>query len=243
MKRTALAASTLALTVLTACAGGTSDTTADGDKPKASASASQSEQLSPADRLAKLMITKADLGGDYDVEEYSLDGEYVFAKTQDEVTIDNPVCTPLVYVANQLPLGDSQAFVTAHVSTNVLTDGSNYVTLIAYEGEGQAESAMAGLSEAVTSCGDGFTAEANGSSSTHDSVTAEKADTAGDESLAFKTTLTFREITHTMHGAAVRSGDVIAVYFSVNGMAIANSNPSDAKLPAAVVQAQNAKLG
>ncbi|WP_326721310.1 hypothetical protein OHT59_19595 [Streptomyces sp. NBC_00243] len=241
MKRTALASSALALATLTACGSGTSDTTDAAAGPKASTS--QAKQLSPAERLAKLMVTKADLGGDYVVKEYDLDGEYVFAKTQDEVTVDNPACAPLAYATNQLPLGDPQAFLTDHASKNVLSEGSNYVTLIAYEEDGKAESAVTGLSEAVASCGTGFTTEANGNSSTYDSVSAEKADPAGDESLAFKSTLTFRGITHTMHGAAVRSGDVVAVYFSVNGTAIANSNPSDAKLPAAVVKAQNAKLG
>ncbi|MFB6555715.1 hypothetical protein ACFCWX_38230, partial [Streptomyces sp. NPDC056405] len=58
----------------------------------------------------------------------------------------------------------------------------------------------------------------------------------------FRSTLTFRGADHTVHTQAVRSGDVVAVYFSVDGLAIANARPSDAKLSAAVVKAQNAKL-
>jgi hypothetical protein len=46
-----------------------------------------------------------------------------------------------------------------------------------------------------------------------------------------------------MHAQAVRKGDVIAVYVSVDGMAMVQDRPGDAKLPAAVVKAQNAKLG
>ncbi|MEU0193069.1 hypothetical protein ABZ250_24840 [Streptomyces afghaniensis] len=56
--------------------------------------------------------------------------------------------------------------------------------------------------------------------------------------------MTFRRVTHTLHTEAVRHGDVLAVYFSVNGFAIADSTrPSDAKTPANMVKAQNAKLG
>ncbi|MFC7982677.1 hypothetical protein [Streptomyces sp. NPDC057336] len=75
-------------------------------------------------------------------------------------------------------------------------------------------------------------------------MTAEKpVAEAGDESLAFRSTLTFRGAAHTVHTQAVRSGDVVAMYFSVDGLAIANARPSDAKLSAAVVKAQYAKLG
>ncbi|MER5222128.1 hypothetical protein [Streptomyces flaveus] len=244
MKRTALAASVLSVAVLTGCGSDDSDTDAAAaaeDKPKASAT--QAKGPSPAERLAKLMVTQAEIGGGYKVEKSTLDTEYTFAKSQDEVTLDKAVCAPLAYVTNQLPLGEPQAFLTHHASINTLTKGSNYITLNAYEEESKAESAMAGLSKAVDSCGAGFTAKANGNSGKQDTVTAEKTDAAGDESLAFKSTMTFKGITHTMHGAAVRSADVVAVYYSVNGGALLKSYPSDAKIPAAVLKAQNAKLG
>ncbi|WP_033319538.1 hypothetical protein [Streptomyces yerevanensis] len=249
MKRTALAASVLSvavLTGLTGCGSDDSDTdaaaaTAAEDKPKASAT--QAKGPNPAERLAKLMVTQAEIGGGYKVEKSSLDAEYAFAKSQDEVTLDKEVCAPLAYVMNQLPLGEPQAFLTHHASINTLTKGSNYITLNAYEEESKAQSAMAGLSKAVDSCGAGFTAKANGNSGKHDTVTAEKTDAAGDESLAFKSTLTLKGITHTVHGAAVRSADVVTVYYSVNGGAIFKGYPSDAKIPAAILKAQNAKLG
>jgi hypothetical protein len=117
-----------------------------------------------------------------------------------------------------------------------------YVNLNAYEA-GKAESAMAGLAKAVDSCGTGFTAKAKRQSSSFESVTAEKAEPAGDESLAFKSTLTFRGVTHTVHSAAVRRDDVIAVYYAVSGWAIADSRPSDTKVASVVAKAQNAKLG
>ncbi|WP_328693110.1 hypothetical protein OG418_22305 [Streptomyces phaeochromogenes] len=242
MKRTtALAASALslsALACLTACGGGDSDSGTDAaDKPEATAS--RAKEVSPADRLAKLMITKADVGG-YAVEEPS--DEFVFAKSPDEVTLDKKVCAPLAYAMNQLPLGEPQADLTRVASKDGLNGGFTYVTLTAYE-DGGAESAMAGLSKAVASCGDGFTAKSKSGTSPYDSVTAEPTTKSGDESLAFKSTMTVLGTTHTLHSAAVRHDDVIAVYFAVDGRAIAESRPSDVKLAAAVVEAQNAKLG
>ncbi|WP_406474613.1 hypothetical protein [Streptomyces sp. NBC_01615] len=242
MKRTALVASALslaALTGLTGCGSGDDTATDTADKPKASAS--QAKQVSPAEGLTKLVVTKTDVDG-YEVEKPTADENLTFAKSQDEVTVDRAVCAPLAYAMNQLPLGDSQADLTRVASKNNLTTAYTYITLATYT-DGKAESAMADLSKAVSSCGSGFTAKANGNSSPYDSVTAETADKAGDESLAFKSTMTFRGVTHTLHSAAVRYDDVIAVYFSVNGSAIAESRPSDAKLPTAVVEAQNSKLG
>ncbi|PSM38776.1 hypothetical protein C6Y14_34940 [Streptomyces dioscori] len=241
MKRTAvLATSALALallTGLTACGGGDSDTDAAG-KPGAGATASKAEEVSPADRLAKLMITKAELKDAYEVEEPAT--EYAFAKSQDEVTVDKKECAPLAYALNQLPLGETTADLTRVTSKDA--NGYTYVTLNTYA-DGGAESAMADLSKSVSSCGGGFTAEAKGNSSPYDSVAAEQADKAGDESLAFKSTMTFQGTTHTMHSAAVRRGDVVAVYFAVDGRALAEGRPSDTELATTVVKTQNAKLG
>ncbi|MFK4544726.1 hypothetical protein RKD29_004322 [Streptomyces tendae] len=102
---------------------------------------------------------------------------------------------------------------------------------------------LAEAQKAVGACGDGFTDKADGNESPYDSVTAEKVAPVGDESLGFTSTMTFRGVPHVLHGEVVRSGDVLAVYFSVDGMAIANGRPSDAKLSPTVVKAQNGKLG
>ncbi|MFE9648106.1 hypothetical protein ACFYO0_29120 [Streptomyces sp. NPDC006365] len=241
MKRSAApvacALSVAVLTGLTACGGGDAQTDAAADKPKPEATASRAKEVSPAERLAKLVIVPADVRG-YKVEKS--DEEFLFAKSQDEVTLDKKVCAPLAYAMNQLPVGEPQADLKRVTSKDI--NSHTYVTLNAYEA-GKAESTMAGLAEAVDSCGTGFTAKANGNTSTYDSVTAEKADPAGDESLAFKSTLAFRGVTHTVHSAAVRRDDVIAVYYAVNGWAIADSRPSDTKVSPVVAKAQNAKLG
>lgn len=239
MKRAALAASTLSLlslTTLTACGGDTDSATGEP-----APTTSQAKQITPAQRLEKIVITTADIGRA--VEKPSAkDDEYVFAKSQDDITVDKQACAPLAYAMNQLPLGEPQADLNRHISGGY-GNTSTYITLMTYDTTDKAESALAGLSKAVDSCGGGFTAKAK-DTSTYGSVTAEKPlAPAGDQSLAFRATFPFRGVTHIMHGEAVRSGDVIAVYFSANGFAIIDDRPSDAKLPAAVVKAQNAKLG
>ncbi|MFD5281985.1 hypothetical protein [Streptomyces rubrogriseus] len=250
MKRptsTALAAlSLLSVTALTAC-GGSSDPDPATDEPKAgsSTSASTDKAPTPAEHLAATVVTKADTDG-FEVEEP--DDEYAFAKSTDEVTVDKPVCAPLAYAMNQLPLGTPVADLTRLTSgptdaPTQLTKGVTftYVTLASYA-PGKAQSTFADARKAVDACGDGFTAKANGNESPYDSVTAEEVTPAGDESLGFTSTMTFRGVPHVLHGEVVRNGDVLAVYFSVDGMAIANGRPSDAKLSPTVVKAQNGKL-
>ncbi|MFB7929333.1 hypothetical protein ACFC4C_09510 [Streptomyces sp. NPDC056039] len=239
MKRAALAASTLSLislAALTACGGDADSDSATGE-PRPTAS--RAKQVTPAERLAKLMVTKKDVPG-FSVKPSSKeDDEYAFAQSPDDVTVDKPACAPLVYVLNQLPLGESQGDLTHSV---LGSSQFTYVTLTTYA-PGKAESAFAGLAKGVDSCGGGFTAKAK-NTATYDSATSEKpVAEGGDESLAFRSTMTVKGITHTMHAQAVRKGDVLAVYFSVDGMAIVQDRPGDAKLPATVVKAQNAKLG
>ncbi|CAL9543395.1 hypothetical protein SUDANB176_04291 [Streptomyces sp. enrichment culture] len=240
MKRAALLAasalSLLSLATLTACGGDEEPDDATGE-PRPSAS--RAEQPTPEQQLAKLMVTEADVTG-YGVTEPSDD--FVFAESTDEVTLDKPACAPLAYAMNQLPLGEPKADLTRVVETDKYGDTDTYVTLTTYA-SGGANAALADLRRAVDACGSGFTAKADGTSA-YDSVTAEEpTDRAGDETVAFKATMTFRGAGHTLHTQATRSGDVLAVVFSVNGMAIANAAPSDAKIPPSVVKAQNAKLG
>ncbi|WP_258308286.1 hypothetical protein [Streptomyces sp. NWU339] len=243
MKRTAplaaASAAALALTsVLTACSSPEPDATV--AEPESSPSASRAKELTPDQQLAKLMVAEADVSG-YNVEPPSDD--FVFAKSQDDVTVDKPACAPLAYALNQLPLGEPKADLTRVLSNmgSEPNDAHTYITLTTYA-SGGAKTALADLGKAVDACGSGFTAKADGTSA-YDSVTAEEpTEEAGDETLAFASKMTFRGATHTLHTQAVRNGDVLAVFFSVNGLAIANSRPSDAKLEPTVVKAQNAKL-
>ncbi|MFD9982071.1 hypothetical protein ACFWZJ_17030 [Streptomyces massasporeus] len=232
MKRAALAVvSALALTsALTACSGGE-------DAPSAAPTTPKAKQITPEQRLAKAIVTKDDLPG-YNVDE--LDAEYAFATSSDQVTVDKPGCAPLALAMNQLPLGKPQADLTRSAGAGYGKE-STYITLASYEPAAEAESVLAGLAKAVKECGGGFTAKAGKNSTAYDSVTAEKGTAPG--AVAFRATTPFRGITHTVRTQVVRDGDVLAVYFSVNGFAIADSTrPSDAKMPEKVVTAQNAKL-
>ncbi|MER7486204.1 hypothetical protein ABTY20_09950 [Streptomyces sp. NPDC126497] len=241
MNRTvSAAASALSLlTVLSLAACDGADTDPDGTTGEPRPATSRAEHPTPAERLAKLMLTPADVTG-YKVTEPSTD--FVFATSKDEVTLDKPACAPLAHAMNQLPLGEPEADLTRVVDTDEYGDASSYVTLTTYAADG-ARQVMSDLSRAVDACGSGFTAEADGTS-TYDSVTAEApTDDAGDETVAFNARTTFQGASHTLHTQATRSGDVVAVHFSVNGLSLAQGRPSDAKLPTAVVKAQNAKLG
>lgn len=232
MKRATLAAvSVLALaSALTACSGSE-------ETPASSPSTPKAKQVTPAQRLAKAMVNKADLPG-YNVSKP--EAEYAFAKSRDEVTVDKPGCAPLAYAMNQLPLGEPQADLTRSAGAGYGKE-TTYITLASYESTAGAESALAGLAKAVPKCGDGFTAKAGKNTTAWDSVTPEKGTATG--AVAFRSTMTFQGVTHTLHTEAVRNGDALAVYFSANGFAIADSTrPSDAKMPASVVKAQNAKL-
>ncbi|MFF7766760.1 hypothetical protein ACIPIU_33950 [Streptomyces massasporeus] len=232
MKRAALAVvSALALTsALTACSGGE-------DQPSASPTTPKAKQITPAQRLEKAVVTKDDLPG-YNVSEP--EAQYAFAKSADEVTVDKPGCAPLAHAMNQLPLGEPQADLVRSAGAGYGKE-STYITLASYEPAAEAESLLTGLAKAVPECGGGFTAKAGKNTTAYDSVTAEKGTAPG--AVAFRSTMTFRGVTHTLHTEAVRDGDVLAVYFSVNGFAIADSKrPSDAKMSANVVKAQNSKL-
>ncbi|GGP80292.1 hypothetical protein ACWDY7_29375 [Streptomyces calvus] len=238
MKRVAMLAaasafSALSLAALTACGSGTES---DGTTGEPRPSATETKPPTPAERLHGLMVTSADVDG-YRVEPHS--DAYRFAESPEDVTLDKQVCAPLAHAVNQLPLGDPQAHLVRVLSKDA--GAHTYVTLATYTAGG-AGTAMDDLKKAVASCGDGFTAKASGGTSTYDSVTAEKVAPAGDDSLGFTTTMTFRGASHTHHTQVVRSGDVIGVYFAVDGRAIAETRPSDAKLPVTVVKAQNAKL-
>ncbi|MEU6286708.1 hypothetical protein [Streptomyces sp. NPDC046988] len=241
--KTALSALTLlSLAALTAC-GGDSGSDADPAAGKPDTTETAAKQPAPAEYLAKTMVTTSEVDG-LNVNE--MDDEFLFAESPDEVTTDKPDCAPLALAMNQLPLGDPRADLTRSVSGHIESERKSgnsytYITLTSYA-SGGAASALGDVKKAVEGCGGGFTAKSKETESPYDSVTAEQVTPAGDEALGFKSTLTVRDVQHVVHTEVVRSGDTLAVYFSVDGMAIANARPSDAKLSPTVVKAQNAKL-
>lgn len=234
----ASALSLLAALSLTACGGEDESDKATGE-PRPSAS--QSKQPTPAEQLAALMVSSADVNG-FSVQKHS--DEFALAKSPEEMPLDKPACAPLAYAINQLPLGEPQADLTRVPADEAKGPNSAhiYITLTTYA-SGGAQPVVADVRKAVAACEDGFTAKGSGGAGTYDSITPQDVTPAGDETLGFKATMTFRGAPHTMHTQVVREGEVVGVYFSVNGAAIANARPSDAKLTPAVVTAQNGKLG
>ncbi|MFI9819833.1 hypothetical protein ACIHFC_05045 [Streptomyces sp. NPDC052013] len=242
MKRTMLTLpllSALSLTTLTACGGGddtgsAAETTA---RPKTTASQA-SPSADPAARLAELLVTKAE-AGDYDVREPAA-GD-ALAESQEELRVDKKACAPLAYATNYLPVGDPEASLThvADKGTTVYT----YITLATYA-EGEAEAAMKGLAEAVTSCASGYTAKSSKAATTYSSVTKETSPSksGADESIAAASTVAYKG-TQTMRNQTFRFGDTIVNYFSINSGGFIHGRSSQAEVPAELVEAQNAKLG
>ncbi|MFE0572375.1 hypothetical protein ACFW21_09460 [Streptomyces albogriseolus] len=238
MNRSVPVLAVLCLAALTACGGGGEPDNSTGEpRPPAT----RSEQAAPAERLAGLMVTPAEVKG-FSVRPY--DDEFALAESSSEMTADQPACAPLALAMNQLPLGEPQADLTRALAPEAqgLSGTQTYVTLTAYA-SGGAQAVLADVKKAVDACADGFTAKGGNGSTVYDSVTAEDVAPAGEETVGFTATTSYQGVSHTLHTQIVRAGDVVGVYFAVNGLAIANGRASDAKLPPEVVKAQSAKLG
>ena len=245
MKRTALPLSfslplsLLCLAALTACSGDGEGDKETADKPKASTSASQTKQAGPAERVAQLLVTKAE-AGDYRVDKPA-EGD-ALAPSKDDMNVDKADCAPLAYAMNELPIGDPEASLVrvAHGTEGAML---TYITLATYA-DGKAEAAMKGLTAAAGACGGGYTAKSSaGAATTYDSVTVETAPAGGDESLATAATFQYQGVTQTLRTQSFRFGDAIASYFSLDSGRLLQGGPGQAEIPAALVKAQNAKLG
>ncbi|MGW2228053.1 hypothetical protein [Streptomyces formicae] len=249
MKRTRLtqaAAPVLALlcaAALSGCGGSDSGSGSDGAEggDKSGPSGAPEKTADPAADLDRAVLTKDEVKG-YRIDKPSQ--KFVFAKSQGEIKLDKAACAPLAYAMNQVPLGSPKADVT-RVAAGAKGPGTfTYVTLTTYE-KGAAKTALVELSKAVGACGGGFTAKAGKTSNPYTSVAAETAPTpsGADESVAFKATTEYQNVTHTLRTQAVRHGDTLAVYFAVDGVAFTQSRAGNAKIATAVVDAQSAKLG
>ncbi|MGW1542422.1 hypothetical protein ACWCPM_19675 [Streptomyces sp. NPDC002309] len=231
MKRSAVSLAA----VLTACSG-TDSTVAEPTATAPKATAPRPGQPTPAEQLAKLMVTDAEATGHTVTEP---DTEYDFAKSPDEVTVTEPGCAPIVHVTNYLPLGEPDAFLRRLAKRD--TSMSSTITLATYPA-GKAEAAMQGLAEATASCEDGFTAKSAGATQPYDTVTGESAPAGGDESVATAFTFEYEGFPQTVRTQTFRFGDTIATYCTVDTGAFLNARPGEAKVPADLVKAQNAKL-
>lgn len=116
------------------------------------------------------------------------------------------------------------------------------VSLSSYEGDA-AEKTMKSVSDALTACASGFTVTDDKEPQKLTKVAAEKAAGAGDEAVAFSVTGVVDEETGetgALHGEVVRSGNLVAGYYTLNLGAMMTGKTYD--VPAALVTAQTAKL-
>ncbi|MEU8350136.1 hypothetical protein [Streptomyces sp. NPDC048845] len=220
----------LSLGTLVGC--GTGEGNTDGAAPS-----SGTKTHRPADDLARRLLTTADLKG-YEVEKP--DAKHAIAKDQQSLKVDKPACAQAAYAMNDLPIGDPRATATREVNEDDHQGMETSVTVSVYA-PGEAEAAMAGLAEAVRSCDGGFTAKGTGTNP-YDSVRAEADPGYGDESLAFAANYEVQGVNHTFRTQAARFGDRVVLYFAYDGDAFLSSAPGDARIPEAIVEAQNAKL-
>ncbi|MGX1272020.1 hypothetical protein [Streptomyces phaeoluteigriseus] len=115
-----------------------------------------------------------------------------------------------------------------------------FVGLSSYEGDG-AEKAMKALADGVTACSAGYGLAAGGEDSKVIKVASEKGSGLGDESVAFSETVDMDgEGSATFHTDIVRKGNTVATFYTVNFASFGSGKAAD--IPAAVVQAQVAKL-
>lgn len=241
--RTALAATALALlsvTALSGCGGSDSGSSDASNGSADKAKESPSKPADPAAELSRTILSKNDVKG-FTIKKP--DAEYAFATSQGQVKLDKPVCAPIAYATNQLPLGTPKADLV-RLATGAKGPGAyTYVTLATYA-KGEAQATLADLSKAIRSCGAGFAAKADGNTGAFSSVTAETAATpdGADESVAFSVTTKHEGVTHTMRAQAARHGDTLALYYAVDGLAFTQSRPGNARINKAVVDAQSAKL-
>ncbi|MGN5379756.1 hypothetical protein ACQ4WX_28485 [Streptomyces lasalocidi] len=169
--------------------------------------------------------------------------DYGLAKSQKDLTVDKSACLPAGYAMNSLPVGSPQASLT-RIAAKKEPDGIlTYITLSAYT-HGQAQSAMTGLSAAVKSCADGFTAKGPGSKNPYKTVRSEPSPAGGDEALAFAACAsTTPTVTPRPSG---RRSSASAIWWSRTSPSTARPSssgpPATPRSRAAVVRAQNAKL-
>jgi hypothetical protein len=245
------AVSVLSLALVTGC----SDSGKASEDAKESASAASS---APAASAAKA-LTKADLEklllAQGEVKGYKVtSGDDTLPKSKAEVKTDKPACDPLAWATAALAPGDTDANAsnsvaqdkasTATAPPKDMADAFNidmtFVGLSSYDGDG-AEKAMKAVSDGVTACSGGYGLATQGKDSKVTKVAAEKGSGLGDESLAFSEDVDMDgEGTATFHTEVVRKGNTIATFYTVNFAAFTTGKA--AEIPAAVVQAQLAKL-
>ncbi|NJP49306.1 hypothetical protein HCJ93_04255 [Streptomyces sp. SBST2-5] len=254
VRRTALAASAAALTLLVTACGG------DGEKADEGKGASEptAAPAPAAKALTGAELEKAALAQS-DVEKGKVAAEVPASDdlTADQVKAEDGACLPLARAQAGVAQGDPAA--TAKRSWTgepkkpaadtdpeealgaALDVSKMLITLASYE-DGGAEKAMKGLSAAAEKCTGGFKTTTSGEKLEIAKVATTAAPKGGDESAAITLTLAAEGGLEAPNKVvAVRKGSTVVTFTVVNLAAMADGK--DFEVPADVVDAQVSKLG
>jgi hypothetical protein len=239
----------LSLALVTGCSSG-SDKKSDDTKASGSASASAAAPAATAKALAKpelekLLLTQAEVKG-YRVD----DGDDTLPKSKAEVKTDKPACDPLAWATAGLAPGDKDVSASNTIAAepkggkdieSALQVEMTFVGLSSYDGDG-AVKAMKAVSDGLKSCSGGYrlTTEAEQDGKVT-KVTADQGSGQGDETVAFTESVDMDgQGTAQFRTEVVRKGNTVATFYTVNFADFGATKV--AEIPAAVVQAQIAKI-
>jgi hypothetical protein len=243
-----VAVSVLSLALITGCGGG-SDSSDDSKDTESSSSPTQAAKALSAAELEKLLLAQGEVKG-YKVAS----GDDTLPKSKTEVKTDKAECDPLAWATAGLAPGDTDARASNTVAEDKASTATaqpediaaafdvnmTFVGLSSYEGDG-AEKAMKAVSDGVSACSGGYGLTTGGENSKVTKVASVKGSGLGDESVAFAQDADMDgEGTATFHTEVVRKGNTIATFYTVNFAALGTGEA--AEIPAAVVEAQVAKL-
>ncbi|MFJ4972408.1 hypothetical protein [Streptomyces sp. NPDC088755] len=265
VRRTALAACAVSLTLLATACGGSSDSDAEGGKGGragnaaeggSSASKTSAKALSAAE-LETASLKQGDVAG-HKVAKAGPDDEV----PADGIKVDKEACLPLAHAMYGVAQEGSVATTKRKVITEPkaggkkslkdMTEGeaedaltaafdltSTFVALNSYDGTAGPD-AFAALKKAAADCAGGFTATVAGEPTKIASVTEEKV-TGGDESAAWTVTSQDDGNQAPFKLAALREEGTVATFFAFN-LAAAGGG-AKFTVPTEVVAAQAKKLG
>ncbi|NYV76368.1 hypothetical protein [Streptomyces sp. UH6] len=253
----------LSLALVTGCSGG-SDGKPDAAPSSHAASSPADDGAAPGRALSEKELAGLILAAD-DVEGFTVTepGEDdLFGGSFDDVKVEGgDGCDALAKVVSGSTAGDAKAHVSRQ-ATQERPEGAGegdvpsledamrldvtMITLATYDGDG-AQQAVKSVADAVESCADGFTVTLPGQDpAPYDTVAAEKGVTSegADETVAFALTGASLEEggpASSVHGQAVRHGNNVVTYLTVNLGDMADGKRYQVSAP--VVAAQAEKLG
>ncbi|MER5746561.1 hypothetical protein ABT097_25205 [Streptomyces sp. NPDC002225] len=258
IRRTAVAATAASLALLvTACGGSDSASGPDagdkGAKGKESAAAAPAAKALSAAELEKVALAQGDVK-DHEISKTAAKDTLPV----DQIKVEKEACTPLVHALMGSQVGEPAAFTKRTVvSKPKKADLKNQddadvekafkaafditttqLALGSYDGKGAQES-VASMRTAATECAGGFEYTAAGEKQKVAGITEEKVK-GGEEAAAWTIEVQQDGEKTRMKLVVVRQGATLASFSSMN--LAAASEGGDFELPAAVVEAQAAKL-